>query len=92
MDKWNKHFYEQLINKGNYEPVEQTIVEELTSMLVFMMTDKDEGGQLLWDEERINAYIHVIKDYLIPPHIDIFNKIVEDMKRELLQEEPHAQA
>lgn len=92
MTNWQKHFYEQFINKGNYDPVDQTVLEELFRMLVWEIDYTDEGGLWIGSEEKINNYVEVIKDFLIIVHIDLFDKIVEDMKRELLQEVPPTQA
>lgn len=86
MTDWYKHYYEQLINKGDYDPVDETVITELCRMLVSEATHTDEGGQWIGSEEAMNSYGYVICDFLNREHLPIFAKITEDMKRELLQE------
>lgn len=91
---WNKHFYQQVISKGNYDILDQTILEELFRMLVIEVMATDEDGEYDGDDDLTQAYYLVINEYLIPGHYSVVRKIIEDMEkqRELLQEESPTQA
>ena len=79
MTSWEKHFQEQVINKGEYEDDEIIVLTELFERLAQEIREVDEGGQRINDEELIDAYFNIIWQYLVPKHYSIFQRIVRDM-------------
>lgn len=87
MSSWEKHFQEQVINKGDYIAEDEFILTTMFENLVLEVQFVDEGGQLIQDEELIDAYYNVIWQYLTPSHYSIFQRIVADMVKEAEEQE-----
>lgn len=87
MTSWDKHFQEQVINKGEYEDNEIIVLTELFESLAQEIEEIDEGGQRINDEELIDAYFNIIWQYLAPEHYSIFQTIVSDMTKAAEEQE-----